>query len=461
MNELTNAGSGPASATSEPGAASPPAPATPLTSAQTWEKLETDAAAPPDGAPPEAPAFEFPGEETPETPQAEEPLEGEPPKPEEPEKTPEQEAAEKAAQAEKWREYTPLERLTPEQKAFFNANPGLRDTVFAAVRRDAVFHEAGFTPDFAEGLAQAGLTTPDRVGQAMQAVRDVDALDADFQAGTPDAVLQMAATLSQLYPEATAKFIENITSPQVLLQASPQTFFKLRSQLLSDLFTNTQRQVKDLLENDPDAVAQVDGFMSLLDDLSKRIGTTGHGGGGVDPATQVKLEELDALKYERAQGFRAQASREIDAGVKALIFGEIDKAAPKGFDPTIRSDLGEKIVKQVFQQLLSDPFFLRGRDAILGDRSRSPEERRAALVAFFLKSAGPTVNKAAKRVVGPYTHNAINVNKQTHQQRRSLASNREIGGSRAAGPAVPTFDKNMSDADKWNFLEAKGARRGG
>lgn len=150
MSEQTNVGSGPTPSAPDAGAATPTAPAAPQTNDQLWEKLESDAAQGQQAAPaPETPEptaddFVYPGEEPAATPEVEEPAEEatpeEPVTEAEPEKTPEDEAKE---DADKWLEYTPIGKLTAEQKAFFNANPQLRQTLAAAVRRDREYHDAG------------------------------------------------------------------------------------------------------------------------------------------------------------------------------------------------------------------------------------------------------------------------------------------------------------------------------
>jgi predicted flap endonuclease-1-like 5' DNA nuclease len=375
----------------------------------------------------------------------------------------EQKTAEAKAAAEKaFEEGSPLDRLTPEQKEFLKANPQLKDSYY----RDRLYHENNITPKLAVNLNEMGLTTTERVAEAVKAVNAIDALDADFRSGTPQGAMNLAIGLAQEDPASAEKLIRNITDPNFLVQVAPQIFYEQRGKMLDDVLNNARAKIAEFLGNDPDAVAAIDGFKSLLDELSKKTGTPGPGGyqpkGAADPATAAKLQELDNIKRSEVQRFGDTTTQEMNGALRSLIGEEVGKLTGKGFDPQVRSDIVEKIAGTLNQRLIQDTFFRRDRDAILKAPDKSLDEKRSMMVRLVVHSARSKLGPVAKDIIKPYTRTTIQTNEQTHAKRVALAANREVGGSAAAKPQIPKLTKNMSDVDTWKTLEAQyAARRGG
>lgn len=456
MSEQANVASGAAEVSMDTGAATPTAPAGPLSDGQIWADLESkyDAAQAPASNEANATSDESSIPEGEPAPEEEEvPAEA---KADEAE--PEAKPEETTPEPDEWAKGTPLEKFTPEQKAFLKANPQLKDAVY----RDRAYHENGVTVKLAEVIGQSGLTTVENVAHAVQAVGAIEALDADFKAGTPDAAIRLANGLAEESPEAALALLRNLTTPDVLLKVAPDVYFESQQRLLQTVFANTRAKVQEFLQNDPDAVAAIDGFQSLLEEISRRAGTSPpNGRGAADPVTVSKLQELEALKQREVRSFGDTAAREINDGVKGLIGEALSAATPKGFDPQVKADLVEKIRTQLEQRLTSDVFFRRERDAILRDTSRSLDDRRAALVKHVVSAAKSRLGKVVKDIVTPYTRHVISGNRQQHERRASNAQNKEIGASAPAKPSVQKIDyRTMSDDQIYDSLMQRQANLG-
>lgn len=165
-----------------------------------------------------------------------------------------------------------------------------------------------------------------------------------------------------------------------------------------------------------------------------------------------ELEALRAEKRTQAQASvkaRYQEARDTGYGaIRDAMKAPLAEAADRyKVPPAVLKDISEAVFGEVKGILGENPIFVDQFNDIVGDRARSPEQRKADVAKLVNRwGLGTTVDKLAQRLK-PYTRGVLHANKQRLGHAREVGSLADLGGGTTTSGTAAKIPQGASLLD--------------
>lgn len=271
-------------------------------------------------------------------------------------------------------------------------------------------------------------------------------MEADLEAGTPEALDRFSSFWSENYPEAFTQVM--LEAPQRLMQQNPQAY-----QILEQRFDNGLVQ---RIYNTAKRTGDEDLFV-LAQNLDLKLNGKFLRKADLKQAASNPLAEREAALSRREQEFHAQQRQQLEQR-RAAYQQETDTAVNTGVSDLIEQALtSNKAIADAFKNKPNWQWMKRGlADAIDDAEKANPQwvkhfnanrsallakpsdEGRRQLVAMKQDFAKRVIARNLKQIVEAATGSVMSANAATHQKREAAQAKREPipAGTPVAGVSV-------------------------